>query len=163
MALFKKRISFKDASGTLGVAAHNMMYPENARNFLASFDPTKDKLQLVYSMIGSLIAAEGYYINKKFDNFDINGFAKEACEIASLMNGNKPECAVIEFTCNNNIETMMDKSLNEHDAISMITDNYINQNGLQNISQSYANNLFNNIAQIKTFVIKFFDTYKISG
>lgn len=163
MALFKKPITFKDASQTLGYQAHSMMYPEKARSFLASFDPTKDKMQLVYSMIGSLIAADAFFMYNKIGDFDVPQFITTACEWAGICNGKKPECELIETTCKNNMDTILKHDLSEHEAVSRITDNFINQNGLQNIPQSYADNLFNNIMQMKTVINQFFNTYKISG
>ena len=163
MALFKENITFIKASQTLGYQAHSMMFPESSRAFLSSYDPTKDKMQLVYSMIGSLISAEAFYMKNKIANADIEKFLSIACEFASMCNGNKPESELIEITCNNNLDTILNNNLSEHDAISRITDNFINWNGLQNISQPYADNLFNNILQTKTIVDQFFKTFRING
>lgn len=163
MALFKKPITFKDASQTLGYQAHSMMYPEKARNFLASFDPTKNRFELIFSMVGSLIAADAIFLYNKIGNYDVHQFIENACDMASMCNNTKKEKELIEITCNNNLDVISDHGLSEHDAIARITDNFINQNGLQNISQSQADNMFNNIMQMKTVVKQFFDVYKISG
>ena len=163
MALFKKPISFVEASKTLGYAAHSALFPEDARNFLASFDRTKNKYELVFSMVGSFIAAEAVFMYNRIGNYDVRQFIENACYMASLCNNPSQERGLIAATCNNNLYVILDHSLSENEAISRITDNYINQNGLQSISQPYADNLFNNIMQMKTVVKKFFDVYKISG